>query len=231
MFSCVDAEKAVLLHRQMKNAMKAACKIILFLLFLAPLYGRASDARSYYEEGKALREKGEQVAAMRAFIRAIHCETENEALLGRIYSNMANMCRQADDHETAFEVYKLSAEHFAKSYDSLTYAYALNNMAWEQAAMGNKPQALALVDSAVTCYPYLPLTQKVVETKAAACFFTQEYDSVLYYTSSSHGSDYLLMLRAQAFSFLQIDDSASLYAKRLLPRTTNPFYLDDLHIG
>ena len=80
-FSCVYAEKAVILHRQMKNAMKAACKIIVFLLFLAPLYGRAADARSYYEEGKALREKGEQVAAMRAFIRATHCETDNESLL------------------------------------------------------------------------------------------------------------------------------------------------------
>lgn len=228
-FSCVYAEKAVLLHRQMKTAMKASYRIIVFLLFLAPLYGRAADARSYYEEGKALREKGEQVAAMRAFIRATHCETDNESLLGRVYSNMANMCRQANDHETAFEVYALSTAHFAKSYDSLAYAYALNNMAWEQAAMGHKPQALALVDSAVSCYPYFPLTEKVIETKAAACFFAQEYDSVLYYTASSQTSDYLLMLRAQAFSFLQIDDSASWYAKELLPRTTNPFYLDDLY--
>ena len=228
-FSCVYAEKAVLLHRQMKTAMKVSYRIIVFLLFLAPLYGRAADARSYYEEGKALREKGEQVAAMRAFIRATHCETDNESLLGRVYSNMANMCRQANDHETAFEVYALSTAHFAKSYDSLAYAYAINNMAWEQAAMGHKAQALALVDSAVSCYPYFPLTEKVIETKAAACFFVQEYDSVLYYTASSQTSDYLLMLRAQAFSFLQMDDSASRYAKQLLPRTTNPFYLDDLY--
>ena len=209
--------------------MKATCKMMIFLLLLAPLYGRAADARSLYEKGKAFREKGEQVAAMRAFIRATHCQTENDALLGRIYSNMANMCRQADDHQTAFEVYELSALHFAKSYDSLAYAYALNNMAWEQAAMGHKQRALSLVDSAITCYPYLPLTEKVIETKAAACFFKQEYDSVLYYTASSHDSDYLLMLRAQAFSFLQMDDSATFYAKLLLPRMTNPFYLDDLY--
>jgi DNA-binding CsgD family transcriptional regulator len=37
------------------------------------------------------------------------------------------------------------------------------------------------------------------------------------------------MLRAQAFSFLQMDDSATFYAKLLLPRMTNPFYLDDLY--
>ena len=182
-----------------------------------------------YQHGKTLREEGKQVEAMQAFIEAAHSGTDDEVLLGRVYSNMANMCRQANEHQTAFEVYKLSAEHFAKSYDSLAYAYALNNMAWEQAAMKHKQHALSLVDSAITCYPYLPLTEKVIETKAAACFFKQEYDSVLYYTASSHESDYLLMLRAQAFSFLQMDDSATFYAKLLLPRMTNPFYLDDLY--
>ena len=182
-----------------------------------------------YQHGKTLREEGKQVEAMQAFIEAAHSGTDDEVLLGRVYSNMANMCRQANEHRTAFEVYKLSAEHFAKSYDSLAYAYALNNMAWEQAAMKHKQRALSLVDSAITCYPYLPLTEKVIETKAAACFFKQEYDSVLYYTASSHESDYLLMLRAQAFSFLQMDDSATFYAKLLLPRMTNPFYLDDLY--
>ena len=182
-----------------------------------------------YQHGKTLREEGKQVEAMQAFIEAAHSGTDDEVLLGRVYSNMANMCRQANEHRTAFEVYKLSAEHFAKSYDSLAYAYALNNMAWEQAAMKHKQRALSLVDSAITCYPYLPLTEKVIETKAAACFFKQEYDSVLYYTASSHDSDYLLMLRAQAFSFLQMDDSATFYAKLLLPRMTNPFYLDDLY--
>lgn len=182
-----------------------------------------------YQHGKTLRGEGKQVEAMQAFIEAAHSGTDDEVLLGRVYSNMANMCRQANDHRTAFEVYALSAEHFRKANDTLAYAYALNNMAWEQAAMKHKQHALSLVDSAITCYPYLPLTEKVIETKAAACFFKQEYDSVLYYTASSHDSDYLLMLRAQAFSFLQMDDSATFYAKLLLPRMTNPFYLDDIY--
>ena len=89
-----------------------------------------------YQNGKALREEGKQVEAMQAFIEAAHSETEDEALLGRVYSNMANMCRQANDHETAYEVYEMSAAHFKKTDDSLAYAYALNNMAWEQAVMG-----------------------------------------------------------------------------------------------
>lgn len=187
-----------------------------------------SSAMTFYQNGKALREEGKQEEAMQAFIEAAHSGTEDETLLGRVYSNMANMCRQANDHETAYEVYGMSAEHFRKTNDTLAYAYALNNMAWEQAVMGEKEEAYMLIDSAVRIYPYSPLIEKVIETKSAACLFRQEYDSVLYYTNGAD-NDYLLMLRAQAFSFLQIDDSAMLYAQQLLPRMTNLFYLDDLY--
>ena len=191
-----------------------------------------SGAMTCYQNGKALREEGKQVEAMQAFIEAAHSETEDEALLGRVYSNMANMCRQANDHETAYEVYEMSAAHFRKTDDTLAYAYALNNMAWEQAVMGEKEKALRLVDSAlrfqVSAVSFQTLQAKVMETKAAACLFRQEYDSVLYYTNEAE-NDYLLMLRAQAYSFLQIDDSAMYYAEQLLPRMTNLFYLDDLY--
>ena len=185
-----------------------------------------------YQNGKALREEGKQVEAMQAFIEAAHSETEDEALLGRVYSNMANMCRQANDHEMAYEVYEMSAVHFRKADDSLAYAYALNNMAWEQAVMGEKEKALRLVDSALSlqlsAISHQTLQAKVMETKAAASLFREEYDSVLYYTKDAE-NDYLLMLRAQAYSYLQIDDSAMIYAQQLLPRMTNLFYLDDLY--
>lgn len=191
-----------------------------------------SSAMTCYQNGKALREEGKQVEAMQAFIEAAHSETEDEALLGRVYSNMANMCRQANDHETAYEVYEMSAVHFRKADDSLAYAYALNNMAWEQAAAGKKEEALKLVDSALSlqlsAISRQTLQAKVMETKAAACLFREEYDSVLYYTKDAE-NDYLLMLRAQAYSYLQIDDSAMIYAEQLLPRMTNLFYLDDLY--
>lgn len=191
-----------------------------------------SGAMTLYQNGKALREEGKQVEAMQTFIEAAHSETEDEALLGRVYSNMANMCRQANDHETAYEVYEMSAAHFKKTDDSLAYAYALNNMAWEQAVMGEKEKALRLVDSALSlqlsAISRQTLQAKVMETKAAASLFREEYDSVLYYTKDAE-NDYLLMLRAQAYSYLQIDDSAMVYAELLLPRMTNLFYLDDLY--
>ena len=186
------------------------------------------QAKALYEQGKTLREQGEPAQAMQVFLRAARSGTQDEALLGRVYSNIANLCRQADDHEAAFRIYAVSADHFMASGDTLAYAYALNNIAWEQAVMGHKDSALMFIDSAVQTYPYPPLTEKIIETRAAACFFAQEYDSVLYY-SIPPANDYLLMLRAQAYSFLSYDDSATYYAQILLPRTTNLFYLDDLY--
>lgn len=186
------------------------------------------QAKALYEQGKTLREQGEPAQAMQVFLRAARSGTQDEALLGRVYSNIANLCRQADDHEAAFRIYAVSADHFMASGDTLAYAYALNNIAWEQAVMGHKDSALMFIDSAVQTYPYPPLTEKIIETRAAACFFAQEYDSVLYF-SIPPANDYLLMLRAQAYSFLSYDDSATYYAQILLPRTTNLFYLDDLY--
>lgn len=203
--------------------------VLSFLCLVAASCTHADkDALALYQQGRALREEGKQVEAMQLFIAATHSGTDDEMLLGRISSNMANMCRQANEHETAYKVYALSAGHFLNAADTLAYAYALNNMAWEQAAMSHKDSAMTLVDSAVHCYPRPPLTDKIIETKAAACFFRQEYDSVLVYTIPP-ANNYLLTLRAQAFSFLQVDDSATYYAGILLPHTTNLFALDDLY--
>lgn len=186
------------------------------------------QVQQWYEQGKALREQGEPAEAMAVFLQAAHSGTDDEMLLGRVYSNMANICRQANEHLLAYFIYSISAEHFQASKDELAYAYALNNMAWEQAALAHKDSAWVLIDKALQVYPMYPLTEKVVETRAAACYFTQDYDSILYY-STPPANDYLLMLRAQAYSFMHADDSATYYAQMLLPRTENPFYLDDIY--
>ena len=186
------------------------------------------DVQAWYEQGKTLRAQGEPQEAMALFLRAAHSGTTDEALLGRVYSNMANICRQANEHAKACQGYALSATHFASAADDLAYAYALNNMAWEQAAQAHKDSALQLVAEALRIYPLFPLTDKVIETRAAACLFAQQYDSVLYYTQPAT-NDYLLMLRAQAYSYLHISDSATYYARLLLPRIDNLFYLDDIY--
>ena len=221
----LDFEKTCAMFLKLSRYIFVFCMLC---LLAAGCSRTEEDPLALYQQGRALREEGKQVEAMRTFIKATHCSTDDEGLLGRICSNMANMCRQANEHETAYKVYALSAGHFLQAEDTLAYAYALNNMAWEQAAMSHKDSAMTLIDSAVHIYPRPPLTDKIIETKAAACFFKQEYDSVLVYTTPP-ANNYLLTLRAQAFSFLQIDDSATYYAQLLLPETTNLFALDDLY--
>ena len=204
------------------------CAICCTLMLVACAKPSHDEVQAWYEQGKELRHQGEPQEAIELFLKAAHSGTTDEALLGRVYSNMANICRQANEHALAGYVYALSAEHFAAAKDDLAYAYALNNMAWEQAARAHKDSALLLVAEAVRVYPLSPLTDKVIETRAAACLFAMEYDSVLYYTLPP-ANDYLMMLRAQAYSYLHEGDSATYYARILLPRIDNPFYLDDIY--
>ena len=118
-------------------------------------------AHACYYYGRLLRGKDQPIAAMQAFVCATQSATRDYAILGRIYSNMANMCRQAERHDVAYDVYTLSAVQFAKAGDTLAYAYALNNMAWEQAVQGKKAEAVALVDSAVAVCPRSEVKEKV----------------------------------------------------------------------
>ncbi len=212
--------------------MKECAKILLWVLsacfLVACSTNDASSARQYYEEGRALRQDGEVVQAMQSFISATQTRTNDFALLGRAYSNMANMCRQAERHDLAFEVYSLSAEQFSRANDTLAFAYALNNMAWEQAVLGNKTAARTLVDSALLVCPCEEVQTKVIESLAASSLYAEEYDSTLFYTARMH-SAYGRMLRAQAFCLLEQCDSAADYARLVIAETENPRYLDDAY--
>lgn len=181
----------------------------------------------WYTEGRDLREQGEPAKAMETLLKVVHSGTDDEGLLGRVHSNIADMCRQAISYDLAYYEYSLSAEHFAASKDDLSYAYALNNMAWERAVMGYKDSALALIRAAESVYPLYPLTDKVIETHALACLQADEYDSALYYTLPP-ANDYLMMLRAQAYSHLQVNDSATWYARILLTQTDDPEMMDEM---
>lgn len=185
-------------------------------------------AQECFEQGKALRQSGHQAAAMQSFIKAERYAQNDYMLKGRIYSNMANMCRQAERHELAYEIYSISSEQFALAKDTLALAYALNNMAWEQAVMGHKDSASILVDSALTVFPSEAVQAKVLESRAAACLYAGEYDSVLYYAPMIADSVYGAMLMAQAYALNEQCDQALLFAGKVAKYTMNPRFLDDV---
>ena len=182
-----------------------------------------------YEQGKALREAGEPVKAMQSFITAEQNAKNNHHLSGRIYSNMANMCRQAERHEMAYEIYALSTQQFSLANDTLAVGYALNNMAWEQAVMGHKDTALLLIDSALTICPTEAVQSKVNESLAASYLYAAQYDSALFYARYIADTLYAEMILAQTFALSEQCDSALHYACRVAERTTNPRYLDDIY--
>lgn len=186
-------------------------------------------AESYYRQGRELREADEPVAAMNAFIAATRVRSREYNFKARSWSNMATMCRMGERHDLAYLGYEQSAAQFARANDSLAYAYALNNMAWEQAVQGNKSAATHLIDSALAVCADTAVQHKVLESRAAACLYAAEFDSVLLYTQHAPLSAYFAILRAQAYTFLGNSDSALYYAKVVLSQTDNPRYLDDVY--
>ena len=225
--------------------MRAHRQIGFLSLFLVLSVACASPtAESYYLQGKQLREANRPVEAMQAFLSAVRVPSDEFAVKGRSYSNMATMCRIGEQHELAFDLYRQSLNQFVAAEDTLAQAFALNNMAWEKAVLADKQTAFQLLDSALAISSSEAVQTKVLESRAAACLYAAEYDSVLFYTvpisahastpmpaldSSSTSSPYFAILRAQAYTFMNNKDSALFYARQVLAETDNPRYLDDAY--
>lgn len=217
---------------QRKNKMSSR-QYILWLSLLCFTACTRPNAEQLYQQGRAQRAQGEAVEAMKSFIAATRVRSSEYVYKGRSYSNMANMCRIGERHDLAYVFYEQSAEQFIAAKDSLLFAYALNNMAWEQAVQGNKQEAERLIDSAVFVCADSAIVNKVIETRAASCLYAEEYDSVLYYTQKvpmkSNDSAYFAILRAQTFTLLNLCDSALIYARQIVTQSDNPRYLDDAY--
>ena len=190
-----------------------------------------SDRRALecYQQGRELRAEGRPLDAMRCFVEAANSGSEDYRLLGRVYSNMANMCRQAERHDEAYALYEQSTALFRKANDSLAVSYGLNNMAWEKAVIGAKDEALTLVDSAVFFYPSEEVRRKVEESLSVAYLYADELDSAIFHAHAIEDKVYGEMLLAQAFALREQCDSALYYAARVTEQTTNPRYLDDTY--
>lgn len=167
---------------------------------------------------------------MRAFTAATRVKSDEYGFKGRSFSNMATMCRKAEQHELAFSLYARSREQFRRAHDTIAEAYALNNMAWEKAVLCDKPAAMSLIDSALSLSQDPAVEAKVLESRAAAYLYHSDLDSALLCTASSPAeSVYLDMVRSLAFALLVQNDSAVVYARKVLPKTDNPRYLDDIY--
>ena len=108
-------------------------------------------AHACYHYGRLLRQKDDPVTAMQVFINATHSRTRDYHILGRIYSNMGDLCHLANEFQLAYDMYERSADSYLHNGDTLLYYFDLNNMAFELAEEGKKEETLALLDSITNC--------------------------------------------------------------------------------
>ena len=173
-----------------------------------------------YHYGRLLRNNDDPVAAMQVFINATHSSSMDYHILGRIYSNMANMCRLGDYHDDAYKIYQFSSEMFSRAGDSLLYYYALNNMAFEKAELGKKEEALSILDSITSGCHNTAILTKTWETRAEIYRMVSQYDSAIYcaHVLQSQGNmePTGTLILAQSFSMLEMHDSALHFANIVL---------------
>lgn len=177
-----------------------------------------------YHYGKLLRAKDDPVAAMQVFIDATHSRTKDYHILGRIYSNMGDICHLASEFPLSYDMYERSAEMFLRNGDTLLYYYDLNNMAFELAEQGKKEETFILLDSIAHNCNDRNVFLKTLETKAKLYFQLQLYDSVIYTTNVLQlRRDCVPIscgLKARAFWHMGQVDSALYYANQVLSMPT-----------
>ena len=175
-------------------------------------------AHSCYHYGRLLRAKDNPVEAMQVFIEATHSRTRDYHILGRVYSNMGDICHLAGEYPLSYDMYQRSADMYLRNGDTLLYYYDLNNMAFEAAEMADTCACLPLLRQ-ITCDSIAPDVQTfVVMTHAKLSLKCKQYDSAIYYARRIGGSPIPLvsLILAQSYSYLGVKDSAIYYAKQVL---------------
>ena len=173
-----------------------------------------------YHYGKLLRAKDNPVEATQVFIGAPHSRTKDYHILGRIYSNMGDICHLASEFSLAYDMYERSGEMYLRNGDSLLYYYDLNNMAFEKAYLADKQETYRLLRCINNSCTDKEMLNKTLETRAELSLRIKEYDSAVYYINQLQKHGYCetagMLIKAQAFSYKLCKDSAVYYSERVL---------------
>ena len=193
----------------------------LFNFHFSPSY-----AHAYYHYGRLLREKDNPVEAMQCFIEASHAHTRDYHILGRVYSNIGDIAHLAGEFPLAYNMYERSGQMYLKNGDSLLYYYDLNNMAFELAEQGKQEETLVLLSTIE--YSDSILLSSVNLTKAEMYKKGGLYDSAIRYANlASKIPEHQLtrmLIMAQSYSYMKLNDSAVYYANEIILRTDELFY-------
>ena len=186
-------------------------------------------ARACYHYGRLLREKDNPVAAMECFIRATHAPTRDYPILGRVYSNMGNLCHMACEPSLSCNMFQRASDIFINGGDTLLYYYALADLTYEIAEMGDSINALSIlkdIDSIPNLLYLTTLTRAQLYLKCRHYHTAIRYAHEVLSINSGYSFSPLLIL-AQSYSHLGKKDSATYYAKNILNQTDDLFALNN----
>jgi len=188
-------------------------------------------AHACYHYGRLLRTQDDPVSAMQAFINATRSPSTDFHILGRIYSNIGDMCHRAEEFQLSYDMFEKSADMYLRNGDTLFYYYGLNNMAFELAEQGKKEETLALLDEIETNANSRDLISVLLETKAELYLKCKQYDSTIIYAHCALSGENPPLVSyiqiAQAFSYLGERDSATYYANIVLAKTDEPYFVNN----
>ena len=172
-------------------------------------------AHACYHYGRLLREKDNPAAAMECFIRATHSRTRDYHILGRVYSNMADICHLAGEFPLACDMFTQAAQCFLKADDTLSYCYALNSAAFEWAEQGKEEETMCLISEIDELCGDSDVQACIRLTQAALYERQERYDAVLAVLNTSSEAS-AKVFKARAFEHTGRTDSALFYAKEVL---------------
>lgn len=177
-------------------------------------------ARIGYYYGRHLRAVGDYPAAMQAFIDATHTRSHDYTILGRVYSNMGELCHLATDYALSYIMFDNSAKCFAHLEDSTSYYFALNDMAFELAEQKLIDETIELLYAIEQTSPDSTLLSFVYMTKAILYKNIECHDSTLYYVNRmqalGNNASIGYVTKAQTFWSLSQYDSCIYYAKYVM---------------
>ncbi len=184
-----------------------------------------SYVHACYHYGRLLRAKDNPVAAMQVFIDATHSRTRDYHILGRVYSNMGDICHLAEEFPLSYDMFEHSSNMFFENGDTVAYFYAQNDMAFEKAMLADKEVTDSLLTKIENHCTDILILSKTTETRAELYLRLQQYDSAVYYASElcRNYPYYSLgpLIKAQAYSYMGMKDSAANYATQVLSKSND----------
>ena len=192
-------------------------------------------ARACYYYGRMLRNRNDQVSAMRAFINGTHAPYIQRVvpvpwfndyhILGRIYSNMGTMCHEDDEFQLSYDMYELSASCFLEAKDSLRFYHGELSKIFEIISLQKYDSALTMLDGIASVSQDSHIVALINLMRGYAYRSKAQYDTGIYYANrvpTTYHDPAFLILKAQCFASLEQYDSAVLYAKQVMEHPSSP---------